>query len=898
MREIWGRGPAALRAAAGPGFALGIAAVVAMGPLAAIAQDHPMHGVALVIGQSKYEQLPVLANPGKDARDIDRLLGDLGFDVDRVLNADGDELRQAIARFEDEAKGADVALVYYSGHGLEAKGENFIAPTDTDLASPKAAGDSMIAVQPILDALAKVAPVSIVLLDACRSDPFPPGQMIVLPGDTAPTPVEGQGLAAVRGPVPVAAKAVDPSGLGTVIGFSASPGEPALDGAPGENSPYAAALLKHFAAGGYSFGDVMTMVTEEVYLKTKARQLPWTNSSLRRVLTFDAPAEDDGDADQRAIKTERRKLLLSIASTPAQTQKYVETLAGSEKVPLDALYGMLDVLGVKAGDANGDLQQQLQAGAERLKELMVDKPVSVKADPELERLSRLADDAEAEGAVALALKYRDQASARADALLGDRQAEAERLKQDMADIAGTYAANAATAVLNFEHRHAAELFGKAFEAVKDWDTPKAVDFKIRQGDALTDEGYYTSDNSALNEALAVYRDALLLTPRQTDARNWGKIQNRIGQARQTLGSRLIDAAMLDAAVVSFNDALTVQTLADAPLDWATAQNNLGNVLFSIGARALSVPKLEEAVAAFDAALTIDTVEVDPVKWATIQSNRAAARISLADAVYAATEDVQIQALQAGQDAENLPEVLAARDRAIGILSEAVISLQAALGVRQRSDSPLDWAMIQHSLASALGERGKLAASVDDVAQSAEAYRAVLTVHDKATMPALWSRTAANLATALRQLAKLKKAPDSLGEANDLLEQAIALTPRDSEPLDWADLQTKLGHVWADKVDYDATLETSDQAVAAYRRALEVQTPEQNLGEWEHLQVYIVQIMLKTAVPLADLDRIKDARETSDTAAKVLASHGDAADAEIFSKWLPLLDQLIGMLTAK
>ena len=57
-----------------------------------------MHGVALVIGESKYEQLPVLTNPGKDARDIDRLLGDLGFDVDRVLNADGDELRDAIAQ--------------------------------------------------------------------------------------------------------------------------------------------------------------------------------------------------------------------------------------------------------------------------------------------------------------------------------------------------------------------------------------------------------------------------------------------------------------------------------------------------------------------------------------------------------------------------------------------------------------------------------------------------------------------------------------------------------------------------------------------------------------------------------------------------------------------------------
>src|SRR3569833_2018696 len=199
-------------------------------PLVAHAAE-AMHGVALVIGESKYQDLPVLTNPSKDARDIDRLLGDLGFDADRVLNADGDELREAIERFEDDAKDADVALIYYSGHGIEAKGQNFIAPTDTDLSSPETAGASKVAVQPNLDELAKVVPVSIVLLDACRSDPFPPGQMIVLQGDTAPTPVEGQGLAPVRGPTPVAVKKdVDPSSLGSVLGLSASPGAPPLDG--------------------------------------------------------------------------------------------------------------------------------------------------------------------------------------------------------------------------------------------------------------------------------------------------------------------------------------------------------------------------------------------------------------------------------------------------------------------------------------------------------------------------------------------------------------------------------------------------------------------------------------------------------------------------------------------
>ncbi|MEO8758914.1 MAG: caspase family protein [Devosia sp.] len=876
--------------------ALALVAVLVAWPVAAGAQDHPMHGVALVIGQSKYEQLPVLTNPSKDARDIDRLLGDLGFEVDRVLNADGDELREAIARFEDEAKDADVALVYYSGHGIEAKGENFIAPTDTDLTTPQSAGDSMIAVQPMLEALSRIVPVTIVLLDACRSDPFPAGQMIVLPGDLAPVPVGSEGLAAVRGPTPVASKAVDPDSLGTVIGFAAEPGEPALDGAPGENSPYAAALLKHFAAGGYSFGDVMTMVTEEVYLKTKAKQLPWTNSSLRRVLSFDAPAEDDADADQRAIKTERRKLLLTIAATPAQTQKYVESLAGQEKVPLDALYGMLNALGIKTTDAGGDLQEQLAQGAQRLKDLLAQKDDSVKADPELERLSKLADDAEAEGAIALALKFRDQASGRADTLLHSKQAEADRLRQDMLDIAGTYAANAATALLNFDQMHAADLYGKAFDAAKDWDKAKALGFKISQGDALTDRGYYNADNDALTAALNVYDEALALAPKDTNPKDWGRLENRLGQAQQTLGARMTDVSMLHASVASFERALTVQTQAAAPDDWAGAQNNLGNVLYSIGNRTKDVPMLEKAVAAMDAALTVFNPTDAPAKWATTQSNRAAAQMGLADAIYASVEEVQKEAIKAGNmDAESLPEVVAARTKAIDILNIAATSLEGALQVRSRADSPLDWAMMQHTRASLLADRGKLAESPDDLRVAADLYREVLTVHDKTKTPVQWSTSAANLASTLRDYGLMTKDAAPLAEAADLLAQAVALTPRAQAPLDWAEFQTKLGNVWSDAVTFDQKPETVDKAVAAYSAALEVNTPEQDIGAWERLHLYIVSTLLATAVTQQDLPRLKQARALSVEASEVLKAH-NLPDASMFDGWLAVLDPFIAALS--
>jgi CubicO group peptidase (beta-lactamase class C family) len=176
-------------------------ASTALPSLGTSAQDS-LRGVALVIGESDYGALPDLANPERDARAMDDLLGDLGFDVSRVLDGDADELREEIAEFVEDAADADVALVYYSGHGVELGGANYLVPTDTDLSTPQSAGQSLVPVAALLDELAKTVPVTIVLLDACRTNAFPAGQVIALPDGEA-LPVEGPGLEAVKGPAPI-----------------------------------------------------------------------------------------------------------------------------------------------------------------------------------------------------------------------------------------------------------------------------------------------------------------------------------------------------------------------------------------------------------------------------------------------------------------------------------------------------------------------------------------------------------------------------------------------------------------------------------------------------------------------------------------------------------------------
>ena len=864
--------------------------LVVLMPATALAAE-AMRGVALVIGQSKYGALPALANPSKDARDIDRLLGDLGFEVDRVLNADGDELREAIARFEDEAKGADVALIYYSGHGIEAKGANYIAPIDTDLSSPESAGASLVAVQPILDAMSKIAPVSIVLLDACRSDPFPPGTQILLPGDSVPTPVEGTGLAEVRGPAPVKA-ASDPASLGTVIGFAAEPGRPALDGAPGENSPYAAALLKHFAAGGYSFGDVMTMVTEEVYLKTHAKQLPWTNSSLRRVLTF-AAAPGDEDADRAAIKTERRKLLLSIAGTPAPTQKFVETLAGQENVPLDALYGMLEALGVKTSDDGGDLQKQLEAGAERLKQLLAQKSDAVKADPELERLSKLADEAETEGAIGLALKYRNDASARADVLLGSKQAEAARLKQDMLDIAATYAANAATALLNFKHAEAATLYGKAFDAVKDWDADEALDYKINEADALSDASYYTADNAAGEAALAAYALAESMAPKSSTPQMWAMLEDRIGQAKQVLGERVADPAMLEQSVEHYRAALTIRTVAATPLDWAKSQNNLANALFTLGARRNDLGLLHESIPAFEAALTVFTRENEPVRWATVINNIAASQTQIGTVTYAATSDAEMAAaLQGITDPTNIPEVRAARDAANAAFDKAISAARQALSDDLRANNPLDWAMLQHTLATALLERGEINHDADAIRDGVAAYRAVLEVHTREQMPAQWLRTTNNLAIALKELSDQTSDAEPLRQAIGLYQQVVAATSRAQSPLDWADYEVNLGNALAVLTDYDKDQSHLADALAAYMAASEVITLDRSISKWQQLRIGMSTTLLMQALGSFDKSKAVEAKRVAEETRDALEAKG--ASVDFFAAYLPQVDKVIAL----
>jgi hypothetical protein len=229
--------------------------------------------VALVIGQSAYRSVPALPNPANDAKAVTQMLTDSGFEVSTASDLSQNELRQQVSAFAGKvaAKGADtVALVFYAGHGLQIDGENYLVPIDVD---PKREADipiQAVRLNDILNTLTSVpSKMRILMLDACRNNPFP---------DLSKT--SGGGLAIVD------AKIGSP---GTFLSFSTSPGAVAEDGS-GANSPYTSALLSAGKESGIPIEETFKRVRLAVNKATDGRQTPWDSSSLTEDFRFLGPA--------------------------------------------------------------------------------------------------------------------------------------------------------------------------------------------------------------------------------------------------------------------------------------------------------------------------------------------------------------------------------------------------------------------------------------------------------------------------------------------------------------------------------------------------------------------------------------------------------------------------------
>ncbi|MGG5886023.1 caspase family protein [Falsiroseomonas sp. HC035] len=228
--------------------------------------------VALVVGNGNYAAAARLENPARDAAGVAAALRRLGFGVDLVTDATRARLEQALGRFGRAAEGADIALLFFAGHGLQLGGENWLVPTDARLADAREVAFELVGLDTVLRQMER-ARTRIVILDACRDNPLAV-QMRGLGG----TRSLGRGLAPVQA-----------QDSGTLIAFSTSPGAVAEDGRTG-NSPFTAALLRHIEQPGVDLQITLRRVRSEVRQATAGRQTPWENSSLLEPVVLRAAA--------------------------------------------------------------------------------------------------------------------------------------------------------------------------------------------------------------------------------------------------------------------------------------------------------------------------------------------------------------------------------------------------------------------------------------------------------------------------------------------------------------------------------------------------------------------------------------------------------------------------------
>jgi hypothetical protein len=220
--------------------------------------------VALVIGNSNYLSATALANPKNDAASVTQHLRDLGFSVTLLLDLDKAAFEEGLRQFAGSLEGAEAAVFFYAGHGLQVDGRNYMVPIDADVSNEADLPFQLVAVDIALQRLASQRITNIVILDACRNNPLSKKLAKAL---RKRSEAVGQGLAGVY------------ANVGSLISFSTQPGNVALDG-DGPNSPFTEALVQHIATPNVDVLSMMRDVRRDVVARTKDRQVPWDNSSL------------------------------------------------------------------------------------------------------------------------------------------------------------------------------------------------------------------------------------------------------------------------------------------------------------------------------------------------------------------------------------------------------------------------------------------------------------------------------------------------------------------------------------------------------------------------------------------------------------------------------------------
>lgn len=790
--------------------------------------------VALLIAADDYQSIRPLENPSNDARALETVLENLDFQVFVETNRDLKRTRRALEDFKEDAAGADVALLFFAGHGVAIDGVNYLLPTDADASSAARLAETSLPLSEAQAAIQSVAPVAIILLDACRDDPFAGGG------------TEGRGAAALDDDPPTAPKPTPGLGRigradGVLFAFAAAPGETASDG-DGQNSPFTSALVRHFATAGVELRTALTLVQQDVYDRSRGKQLPYIESGLPELVFI---------TGQGALP-ERDQLLIAMANLTPDIRAEVETLATARNLPLAPLYAALLSADLERQTPEeraamlAEAAQSYESFQSELQKFQSDDPrvATLRAQAE-EQLtlgafdaarSLLTDAAEIDATARTTIKETFLSRTLSEAATHMLNANAAKtdLRYDLAISDLTKAATLYAEVSADIDREAqfsyvttltslGELHLVAGNTEAAWSAyntratfaqarieadPTDVEWVRELVWSLNDLGMVLQQQGYLKEAETAYASALEFSQWQADQmpddvdlmRDRQVAVNRVGSIR--LARRNAQGA-LDAHVEALGIA---QSLLDSDPTNVTYRMDISYTQERIGDAKLDLGDKEGAKAAFQTALAIsEGLVADYPGDTVIRRNLSVSYERIGDMLvdegdYPAALDTYGKALTireelAALDPDNKPrqrdlainfDRIGDVQRFLGDTDSALLAHQAALSIRQNLAALDPTNMVwQQDLLVSLDRMGDLHFAANDFVAALEAQETARAIAENivALIPDEPTRQA-DLGLALQKISDIKAAMgDSLG-AREVLQSALTLrlAVADADPL--------------------------------------------------------------------------------------------------------------------
>lgn len=266
-----------------------------------LSQSTSSNRVALVIGNSKYKINP-LENPGNDARDISSALKELGFDVTPKFDLSLNQMKQAVREFRQKLRNDSVGLLFYAGHGIQVKGENYLIPVDANISSEETVEyEALNAGWILAEMLSARNKINILILDACRDNPF------------------SYFRSSSRGLAPMVAPEDAPSGL--FIAYATAPNSVARDGGNLGHGVYTQEILNNIKTPGLTVEVLFKRVRRAVSNRTQSKQVPWESTNL---------SDDFYFVEEAKVIANPSPIDLSSRPTPKPSATQVQPVMGRE----------------------------------------------------------------------------------------------------------------------------------------------------------------------------------------------------------------------------------------------------------------------------------------------------------------------------------------------------------------------------------------------------------------------------------------------------------------------------------------------------------------------------------------------------------------------------------------